>query len=289
MGQTVYLDLLFLINFSMDILALFLSARILHHPLRLFRLLAAGALGGVYACLALFLPVSGWISVAADILVCFLLGAVSFASRGHRRELLVSSLTFTAVSMALGGIMTALFTLLNRLDLPIDTETSDGDGISVFLFAVLAAVSAIVTLLGGKFFASRSSKKTATVTVKVGEHICRLSALVDSGNLLREPVSGKPCVVVELSAFERILSDRFLRGVRSRRYTDVVSSGEVKGICLVPTRTASGHGMLIAFRPERMTVDAGKGEREVDAYVALCELGQSAMGQKALLPNVLLS
>lgn len=289
MGETVYLDLLFLINFSMDTLALFLSARILHRPLRLFRLLAAGALGGVYACLSLFLPVSGWIAVAADILVCLLLGAVAFVSKGNRRELFVSALTFTAVSMALGGIMTALFTLLNRLDLPLDTETSDGDGISVFLFAILAAVSAIATLLGGKFFASRSSKKTATVTVTVGGNVCRLSALVDSGNLLCEPVSGKPCVVVELSVFERIFSERFLRGVKLRRYTDVASASEVRGVCLIPTRTASGQGMLIAFRPDRMTVDAGKGEREVDAYVALCELGQSAMGQKALLPNVLLS
>ena len=288
MGQTVYVDLLFLINFSMDVLALYLTSRILGRRLRLGRMLLAGALGGVYACAALFLHAGSVAALLLDALVCVLLGAITFWERGG---LLVPVLTFTAVSMSLGGVMTALFTLLNRLELPLDTQTGDGDGISVFLFAFLAAVSALLTLMGGRFFAKRSSVKNATLSIRIGGRSLRLSALVDSGNLLCEPVSGKPCVVAELSAFRSVLPEEFLEAARQKKYIYPADAGRmgVRGVCLIPAKTASGSGMLLAFRPEGITVDAGKGAREVDAYVALCELGGSAMGQEALLPGVLVT
>lgn len=289
MGQTVYLDLLFLINFSMDVLALAVSASILHRTLRWLRLLTAGAVGGVYACAALFLPVSGLLALAVDILVCFLLGAIAFATREKKNGLVTCVLTFTAVSMALGGIMTALFSLLNRMELPLGMDGGDGDGISVLLFALLAAIGGILTLAGGRFFSKRASKQTVTVEVTVGSRSQRLSALVDSGNLLCEPAGGRPCVVAEPSALSAILPPSLLDVVRNRRYDGIASVEGIRGICLVPVRTASGEGLLIAFRPTRMAVKTEKETHEVDAYLALCELGDSAMGHQALLPNVLVA
>ena len=61
--------------------------------------------------------------------------------------------------------MTALFHLLNRSPLSEGLETVEGDGISVWIFALLALISGWLTLLGGRFFATRSARERAQVFV----------------------------------------------------------------------------------------------------------------------------
>ena len=66
MTQTVYVDLYFLINFSMDFLCFFLTSKLLSAKLSFGRTLVASTLGGIYANLALFLPVSVFFSLVID-------------------------------------------------------------------------------------------------------------------------------------------------------------------------------------------------------------------------------
>ena len=58
MEQTVYVDLLFLVNFCMDFQCLFLAGKLLHRPFHVWRALIFASLGAVYAVAALFLSTS---------------------------------------------------------------------------------------------------------------------------------------------------------------------------------------------------------------------------------------
>ena len=53
MGRVVYADLLFLVDFSMDFLCFFITARLLHRRFFFVRSILAAAIGGVYSVLAL--------------------------------------------------------------------------------------------------------------------------------------------------------------------------------------------------------------------------------------------
>ena len=76
----VYADLLFLVNFSMDFLCLYLSVKLLHLPRARWRMLLAAALGGVYSVVALLLSVGSWLALALDLGVCF--GMCALCSAG---------------------------------------------------------------------------------------------------------------------------------------------------------------------------------------------------------------
>ena len=112
MEQTVYVDLYFLINFSMDFLCFFLTSRILRGPIRFGRMTAGAAVGGIYADLALFLPLAGAAALGTDLLACGAICFITYGKKGERRSLPVYVLVYTAVSMTLGGFMTAFFNLL---------------------------------------------------------------------------------------------------------------------------------------------------------------------------------
>ena len=289
MGQTVYVDLLFMINFSMDFLCFFITARILSLPMSLPRMLLASALGGIYSDIALFIRLGAIPSLMLDILVCVILCAIAFLKKGNSSSLPLYIIVYFAISMALGGFMTAIFNLLNKADIPLESGASDG--ISVWAFAALAAVSGALTLLGGRFFRKKSAQTHAEVEVFYAGRRARLSAMIDTGNLLREPISGKPCIVADTSSLSGIIPESLARAAREGKISAIghLSQSDSKNVRIIPIKTALGDGVLIALRAEKVTVNTGKGTRAIDAFVALSDIKKSADGSEALLPSEIMN
>ena len=290
MERTVYIDLLFLINFSMDFLCFYISARIISVRFSALRAVAASVLGGIYSGAALFVPANAVVSVSIDVLVCFFMCLIAFGG-GKKVGIIFVTLVYFSVSMALGGFMTALFNLLNRMGFSsLASDSTEGDGISVWLFALLAAVSAVFTLLGGRSFRRRSAQKSAAVRIRLGKNEKTLSAMVDSGNLLREPISGRSCIAVEMDALGGIVPDEVLSAARAERVSSVefIDKSFLKNVRLVPAHTATGERILIGIRADSLFIDAGRGEFESDAYIVLSKLN-APKGTEALVPSELLN
>ena len=289
MEQTVYADLYFMINLSMDFLCFFLTAKILSIKLHVWRALMASALGGAYAVVALFFTVGKLAALLIDMAFCACLCLFAFARKKELRSAFMYTPVYIAVSMALGGFMTALFNLFNRLEMPL--PETDSDGMSVWLFAILAVSGGIAVLLGGRFFAKRSARKNAEITVAhKGKSVC-VRALCDSGNLLRDPLSNAPCVVIDRTFLKGVIPDEILAAAEK---SDVTCMGKLRGenmarVRIIPAKTATGEGILIAFRADLVEVDSGRGKRAVDALVIASDIGNTADGSHALLPPELLS
>lgn len=195
MQHEVWGDLLFLINFSMDFLCLYLTARLLHRRLRPLPALGAAVLGGVYSVAALFIETSRPISLLIDAAVCALMCAVAFARRGRRwRQLLSEIGVYLASAAALGGMMTALFNLLNRLRLPKNTG---GDSISAWLFLLLALISGFTAWRGTGLLRGLRSRSFAEVEIVFCGRRLTLHGVTDSGNLLRDPITGRAVIITD--------------------------------------------------------------------------------------------
>ena len=285
MEQTVYLDLYFMINFSMDLLCFILSSKLLSYPVSIKRYVVASVFGGMYACASLFLSPRGFFGLFVDIGACVAMSIIAVKKKGNLKECMSYALVYSATSIILGGFMTALYSLFNRigLDRMLGSE-SDADGMSVWLFAILAVISGVVALFGGKIFRKNSSRRYGEVEITYGGKSTVLRALCDSGNLLREPISAKACIVVDKKEIEKILP-RELINLINNGSLGVTDSVHNKKIRIIPTTTVGGEGMLYALRVDCLRVNLGKGWREVDAFVALGMIGDSEENTKALIPS----
>lgn len=291
MEQTVYIDVFFLINFSMDFLGLFLAARLLSRRESLLRLLLAALLGGVYACVALIAPIDGALSAFSfiiDAIACLVMAFVAVFHRRSLRGVISFALVFGAISILLGGAMTALFYAFNRLglDKAFGGGESSGDGISVWLFAIFAAISGFIALIGGRFFKKKASRQRGHVEIVYRKRAVRLDCICDSGNLLREPISRLPCILVDAEAVKNLFSREVYDCIRNDNLAEL-SSPEASRIRMIPACDASGEIMLVGIRPDNIRLDMGKGEALVDAYIALSREKISAEGAKALVPSEL--
>ena len=279
----VYVDILFLINFSMDYLCLYISAKILRRALSAKRLVLSSLLGAVYSVVSVFLSVESWLALLIDILVCLSMCAIAFHTKKQFKKTLVSALLYFLVSMTVGGIMTALFNLINKLDLPFDM--ADGDGLSVWGFALLAILAAIFAIFGGNFIFKKKEISSCQLKIVFDGKEKIFTGLSDSGNLIRDPISGRPVIIIDRKLADgfvdtRILDD-FTNGIPTK-------SSAYSGMRIAPISTVSGRSVIVLLCADRITLTYNRGSKEEsiqpDAMFALGDIGKSAAGYEAIIP-----
>ena len=286
----VYADVLFLINFSMDYLCLYITARVLHRKMTLWRILSASALGGIYSVLSLFIGLPIKAELLIDCLICALICFISFYSRtSSLGSHFVTIFLYIGISMMTGGCMTAIFNLLNKLDLPLDSVGEDG--ISTYLFAILAAVAGLISLKSGQIISKKGSVRECKLYVTLFGNEFEFLGFSDSGNLVRDPISGRPVIFLDRSELEKRCSlsflDDFAEGKMPREYP-------ASGLRLVSYNTASGSSMAVAARPEKLTLEYtdAKGKKQnlsPDALIAVTKIGKSAQGYNAIVPSEIIT
>lgn len=284
----VWGDLLFLINFSMDFLCLYLTARLLHRRLRPLPAIGAAVLGGVYSVAALFIEASRPISLLLDAAVCALMCAVAFARRGRRwRQLLSEIGVYFAVATALGGMMTALFNLLNRLHLPKNTG---GDSISAWLFLLLALISGLTAWRGTGLLRGLRSRSFAEVEIAFCGRRLTLHGVTDSGNLLRDPITGRAVIITDTHSTLPLLPPGVREAVVSGRLEQLehIPESYAGRIRLIPGKTVAGSRLLVALLPDSITLHTSRGAVEVAAVFAPAELPALPDGCSAVIPGELI-
>lgn len=288
MGQTVYADVLFLINFSMDFLVFYICARLSRRRLYPVRYALAAAIGGAYGVAALFIPDGGVLPIACDLISLVLICMIAFYTKDERfRDFVGRCALFAGVSAILGGIMTALYSALNRSGLAV-LEAESGDDISVWLFALLAAAGGAAAFAGGKRMRRLASAKQADIIISFDSNTVRLRAMTDTGNLLSDPLSGRGVMLCELDAVKSIFPPELVAFWDGGEISASTSLPEkyASRLRFIPAKGALGgkSSLLAAISPDVLTVISEIRSVEADILIAPVPQKLSAGESRALLP-----
>ena len=283
--QEVYVDLYFFVNASMDLLCLNLTALFLRLRPHRARLFSGAALGGLFAVGVLLLRLGAVWELLLDVLAACAICAVVFAQKGGRfLRGLATVGAFLTVSILLGGFMTALFWLLNRLNLPLDALTEDH--VSVWLFAILALVSGLLTRKSGAWLGKASKAKSVAVEAVLFGKPVAFRALVDTGNLLCDPLSGRPVILCNPDVLRAVLPHAFFLPpgdpVRLRAEEDPQTARRMR---LIPSATVSGTQLLTAVLPDEVWITDGDGRRRTNHIFAIATNRDGALHFDALIGN----
>ena len=194
-GLTViYVDTLFLLNAIVDYLLLLCSARLAGERLSRLRFALGALLGGLYA-VALFLPGFGFLGRP----LCRLSAAVLMVltAFGGCRRLLRQVVIFFLLSCAFGGGVLAIGLLGGRgLSLGGGVLYSSMD-LKIVLLSAAGCYAVITLIFRGAGRHTAASRELLPARLSLRERQVELTALVDTGNTLTDPVSGRPVMVAE--------------------------------------------------------------------------------------------
>lgn len=227
----IYLDLVMGLNFMVDLLLLMGANGLSGFPLSPGRCALAGALGGVYGGICL-LPEFRFLGSTLWRVVFLVLMAV--IAYGWDRSTLRRGSLFVLLSMALGGIALGI---------------GNGGG-----WAIVGAAAGVAVLCVLGFRGKACARSFASVELCYRGKRRTLTALHDTGNTLRDPVTGQQVLVVGSDvAWE-------LTGLTQAQLASPIETmGTIPGLRLIPYRAVGQPGgMLLAVKMDEVRIGGHK-------------------------------
>ena len=261
--KTVYIDVLFLINFIINYLILFCTAHICSARIRIWRIALSAALGAVYAVLVFILP--SLTLPVAKLLSSLIMVLIAFG----RKSLFRRSLMFLASTLAFGGAVFALSFLL-RSDF---IEMTDGVYYIHTSLPLLFFSTAFAYFLLSFIFRRRISdtpEKICRIRIVSGEREVILFALRDTGNSLRTSKNA-PIIICNSESLCGLFPDeaaQILSTSSPQSFPLLLDRLSAFGeFSLIPcSSVGADFSLLLTFRPDRIEFD---GIADGDAIIAL--------------------
>ena len=256
--MAVYLDIAILLNLVVDWLLLMGANRLMGYPFGIKRTLLAAGFGSIYAGMCLlpgfhFLGNLLWRTIS--------LGIMGMIAYGYHRSALRRGGIFALLSMALGGLVMGL-------------------GNNDLLTLVYAGMFILILC----FICVRSPlgiEKFMPVELSWGGHRLKLTALVDTGDLLSDPITGNAVTVVGEEVGRQL-------GISREMIHDPIANltkSGIPGARLIPYHSVGKTGgMLLLLRLEEVKLNG----RVISPMVAFApeELGRTE-GYQALAGGIL--
>lgn len=279
MTTVLYADVLFIINFSMDFLSLYITAKLLSLRQSAIRFSIAAAIGALAATVMTALGIASLPEAVLSVLISFAMTAVATGFLGLR-SFFVRAFALWGAGALLGGAVSVICSLGEA---PVFREERDEPS-SPYVLSM--AVGTLLVILFIRLIRPKLRQKTTELTVTFGGNSVTVSALVDSGNLAADPISGAPVIFLSSAEAISLVGEENTRALLTHD-RDSLSDSMTTRLRLVPVSGEGADKLYFAFRPDSVTVGKKKSRRDV--LIAISDKGRDFYaGHPALAPSCVL-
>lgn len=267
----IYVDVLFCINLFMNFFLLWIVSVLSKKKSGFIRKLFSSFVLSFLYCMTFFFP---HMTILYSIPGCFCLLSIgigiAFKPKSWKEFASLLCMSY-GVSFAVGGVCMAIFFLTGYSKLI-------GEGmyftIKHFPFKVLLAstgVCYIVLKIGKEWIEANITNHRdfcTTIIQSKGKEIS-VRMLVDTGNGLKDPFTGHDVIIASFSAIQELFSQE----IRSMFFQEKIDETEFAEYIIQKERSipfrfipfssvGKEHGLLLTFRPEKVTLIMGKSTLE---------------------------
>lgn len=262
MYYEVYADSLFLLHFFLNFYLLELVNHMLYKAMSHKRILLGASLGAVCSMVPFLFPLKMWMSMLCSLCLSLIV-LIIFTFRVYKRELFIRILEKMIVgTFLLGGLLVFLIRTL-----------SFGDDNGLGIIGILA-LSGICYAVAEALLRKKQRKENICVVTLQGEDTITVKALLDTGNNLIEPISGKPVSVLAKNIFK-----------------DLYKSQTPKCFRLIPYRSINNQkGMLSGYLLDSIVIEMEGVKKEYqEVYVGISQdmVFKKSTYQMILNPRIL--
>lgn len=260
--MTIYLDIILCENLLMNYIILFATYVIIKPKTKYpqIRMILSSLLGSIYAIIVYLNILSIYTNLLAKITLSVVMVYIAFAPP-NVKQLLKQILIFYLVSFIFGGCTFALIYFLK----PENVEMKNGVFVGMYPIRVglIAGVIAfIITQIAFKINKSKLNNKNTFIEIELynKNKMTKARALLDSGNMLKEPISQKPVIVVEKTTLSKIIPEEVLDYIEKILGGDDQEKNEMQEylskIRMVPFMSlGKENGMLIGIRLDKIKIN----------------------------------
>lgn len=267
--MTVYLDIVFLENVVINYIILYATAIVSKSKIKQPRILIGSVIGATYSIIYYIFNLKMYSNIILKIILSIIIIYVSFKSENFK-DLGKKVLLFYLVSFVFGGAAIAIIYMVNSQDITIQNGVLIGSyTIKTILVGIIIAYLTIIVAF--KIIRTKISKKDFICDISITLNNKKIStkAMIDTGNLLKEPITNTPVIVMEHTLFYDIIPKEILNNIEKILGGDLsvipkdVQEEYISKLKVIPfSSLGKSNGMLLGIKGENLIIN-GKDEKKI--------------------------
>jgi stage II sporulation protein GA (sporulation sigma-E factor processing peptidase) len=254
MRDVVYIDILVVENFFMNYLLLYVISRLCKSRARKWRISAAAFVGALYVLVLFFPDLHLFYSVIMKYMMSILMIIIAFSPHEFK-EFLKILILFYIEAFIVGGCLLGVFYL----------SSSSADIINGALFItnvspeyiiIMSILATVMVKFGFDYYEGfyLNEKMKIEMDIFLNKKKCSVTALIDTGNSLKDPLTNLPVVVVYYKSILEILPDEVKEAAAKdysyELFTNRVLNSSLKSRVRIIPYNALGveNGILVGIR-----------------------------------------
>lgn len=273
--MTIYIDVVLIENLCMNYIILFSTSYILKIKRNHFRLIISALLGGVYSILAYMQIVEIYSNFFIKIILSVAMVYIAYNAK-NIKLLMKQIVIFYLTSFVFGGCAFALLYFVK----PQEILMKNGMYIGTYPLKIAllgGIVGFTITVVAFKVVKYRMTKKDmfCEITIYMKEKSVKAKAMIDTGNMLKEPISRMPVIVVEkdilyeiipykiLNNLDKIIGGEIASEIYDKEIVEYISKFKV-----IPfTSLGKQNGLLLGIKASKVKIELDSNEEELENVI----------------------
>ncbi len=258
--MTVYVDVVLLENLCMNYIILFGTGYIIKLKIKHWRILVSSSIGAVYAILAYMGIFPLYANIVVKIILSICMVYIAFNPK-NIKAIIKELALFYLVSFALGGCAFALLYIVR----PQDIFMKDGVYIGTYPLKIAllgGVVGFIITYVAFKVVKTRMNKNELIyeIVLKINEKELTTKVMLDTGNMLKDPISNNPVVLIEKKILYNILPKELLENTKNMLGGDFKNNEDLENeyrtrLRIIPfTSVGKQNGMMLGIKVDEIKI-----------------------------------
>lgn len=261
--MTVYLDIVLIENILMNYIILFATGFIQKVEMKQIRLIISSLFGGIYAIASYLNIIPIYSNFFMKILLSIIMVYIAFNPQNYKK-MLKTILLFYLTSFVMGGCALALLYVINPQN--INFENGVLVGTYPLKVTIIAGIIGFAVIQIAFALNKRQVKKKdmlCDLEISINNQTKKLKAYVDSGNMLKEPITNIPVIIVEKEKIKNLVNidlEKILGGDNQNI--------ENLNFRIIPFNSiGKQNGMLIGIKPDFVKVIFDDNEKYVENVI----------------------
>lgn len=247
----------------MNAIILYASSIVLKIKPKAIRIILASGIGSIYAIITYVTELPMYTSIISKAILAIIMVYVGFNSQSVKK-LLKQVFVFYLTSFLFGGVALYLIYVIKPQNALIRNGMFVGDYVLkvIFLGAIIAF---IIIKIAIKIIKTKISSKDmyCNIKIKINGKMVNTKAMIDTGNLAKEPITNTPVVIVESSLLYGILPKEILNNLEKILGGDLSQISEEhqnqymqRLRCIPFSSLGKQNGMLLGIKADEVEVES---------------------------------
>ena len=272
--MTVYIDVVFLENLILNVIILYATSLIAKINLKIIRTLISASIGSIYAIMYYVFQIGLYSNIIFKFVLSVIMIYVAFNPKEFKTLLKVLIL-FYLTSFVFGGASLSVIYLVNAQRINIQNGMIIGKYTMNTIFTGII-IAFIVIVIAFKIIKSKISKNDlfCDIRFKINNKEIKTKAMLDTGNLLKEPITNIPVVVVEHKLLYDVIPNEILDNIENilggdlEDISDEVKSDYISKLKVIPfTSLGKQNGILLGIKADELIVEEMNSEKKIDKVI----------------------